>query len=263
MNTDVSTLIVERPKPGLVRAVLNRPERRNALNLELLEALAGLIAETADRPQDRVLILEGAGPVFCAGLDLKEAADVDTAERGSKRVGEVIAGLIGSPLVTIAAAQGAAMAGGAGLLAACDLAIVTKDLKLGFPEVRRGLVPAIVSVALKRKLLDGDLRALLLTGSTIEATEALRMGLVHRVVSEESLRSESDALAAALLETAPNAQRETKRLIAQLDGDAGPADFAKAEEFHMKARVSAEAKEGLAAFLEKRAPNWAAGEDRS
>jgi methylglutaconyl-CoA hydratase len=150
-----------------------------------------------------------------------------------------------------------AAAGGAGLLAACDFAVATEGLKVVFPEVRRGLVPALVSTILCRKLGDGDLREILLLGEPIDATRARAMRLVARVVAEGAERAEADRLADLILQGAPRAVRNTKALLAELAA-AAPGDGLRiAHDYHVQAKLNSEAREGLAAFLEKRRPNWA------
>lgn len=244
--------------PGVVTLTLNRPDRRNALTIALMDALCEAIKRHEADTEARVLILRGAGPVFCAGLDLEEASDPSTAERGAEGIGRLVTLLARSSLATIAAAHGAAMAGGAGLLAACDFAIAADGLRIGFPEVRRGLVPAVVATVLRRKVAEADLRSLLLLAEPIDAVQARAMGLVHRAVPADRLEAEANALADLILEGAPEAVRETKRLLdaLRLAPADGEADVRIAREFHERARHGDEAREGLAAFLEKRPPRW-------
>jgi methylglutaconyl-CoA hydratase len=249
-------LLIERTRPGIAELVLNRPERRNALTVALMGELVRVIESLSVAPDCRVLILRGAGPVFCAGLDLHEASDPTLAEAGAEAVRRVFDALAGTPLVTIAAAHGVASAGGAGLLASCDFAVASEELRIVFPEVRRGLVPALVAIVLRKKLRDADLRELFLLAEPIDTTRARSMGLVHRVVSEGKAREEADRLADLILRGGPQAVRSTKALLAEL----GPSDednVRAALEYHIRARVGEESREGLAAFLEKREPNWA------
>ena len=205
------------------------------------------------------MILRGAGPAFCSGLDLDEAAQAELAERSAQCVARTFQTVADLPLVTIAAVHGAAYAGGAGLMACCDFIVAADDLRICFPEVRRGLVPALAAVVLRARLRDGDLRELLLLAEPIDAQRALRMGLVDRVVPGDQLMAAARAIAATILRGGPRAIRQTKRLLVDLD----PADreqlFARALEFHKQARLGAEAREGLAAFREHRDPNWPSG----
>ncbi|QEH35530.1 putative enoyl-CoA hydratase echA8 [Aquisphaera giovannonii] len=249
-------LLIERTRPGVAELVLNRPGRRNALTIALMDELAGAVWRLSHEADGRVLILRGAGPAFCAGLDLREASDPALAEEGAEAVRRVFNALSRTPLVTIAAAHGVAAAGGAGLLAACDFAVASEDLRIVFPEVRRGLVPALVATVLKRKLRDADLRELFLLAEPIDAARARSMGLVHRVVPGTTAREEADRLARQILRGGPQAIRSTKALLAGLNPP-GDEDVRIAMEHHIRARVGEESKEGLAAFLEKREPNWA------
>ena len=164
-----------------------------------------------------------------------------------------------SPLVTIAAVHGAAYGGGAGVMACCDFVIAAEDLRICFPEVRRGLLPALVAAALRPRLRDGDLRELLLLGEPIDAPRALQMGIVRQVVPAERLLVEARAMAATILKGGPDAVRRTKRLLGELDSTDRASLFARALEFHKQGGLSDEAREGMAAFREHREPNWIGG----
>jgi methylglutaconyl-CoA hydratase len=250
-------LLIERPRPGVFELVLNRPGRRNALTVALMAELVVAIERLSADEAGRILILRGAGPVFCSGLDLLEASDPALAESGAEGVGRVLSALTSTPLVTIAVAHGVAAAGGAGLLAACDFAIASEELKIVFPEVRRGLVPALVATVLRKKLKDADLRELFLLAEPIDAVRARSMGLITRVVAEGLARDEANRLADLILKGAPRAVRSTKALLAEL-GSAAESDAVRiALDYHIRARINPEAREGLAAFLEKRQPDWA------
>jgi len=237
---------------------LNRPDKRNALNVELLTQLgAAITAAQADASQ-RILVLRGAGTVFCSGLDLEEAAQPDRAHASADLVAQGLRTLAATRLVTIAAVQGAAIAGGAGLMSACDFAVATKDAKFGYPEVRRGLVPALIMTFLRRQLREREARELLLLGKPFDAAHAHAIGLVNRVVADEAaLATEVKSLVSSLLQGGPEAVAETKKLLAELWPVTVSADLDRAHAYHLSARNSAEAKEGVAAFREKRPPKWA------
>ncbi len=237
---------------------LNRPDKRNALNIELLTALIAAIAAAGADPTQRILVLRGAGKVFCSGLDLDEAAQPDRAHASAELVAQALRTLAATRLVTIAAVQGAALAGGAGVASACDFAVAVRDAKFGYPEVRRGLVPALIMTFLRRQLRERDARELLLLGQLFDATRAQAIGLVNRVVADEAaLATEVSSLVSSLLQGGPEAVAETKKLLAELWPVSVSADLDHALAFHLHARNSAEAKEGVAAFREKRPPNWA------
>ena len=249
-------LTMEQLDDAIVVLTLNRPDRRNALSIELMDALCETLEAFTSQDQFRVVILRGAGAAFCSGLDLDEAAEAELSERSAMCVARTFQMLCDFPQVTIAAAHGAAYAGGAGLMACCDFVIASDDLKVCFPEVRRGLVPALATVALGSRVRDGDRRELLLLAEPVDARRALDMGLVDRVVPAGQVMAAAQAIAATILKGGPHAVQQTKRLLREL----APVDrrhlFARALEFHSRARHGDEAREGLAAFHERREPNW-------
>jgi methylglutaconyl-CoA hydratase len=253
----MSEVILREPiNPYTTALVLNRPERRNALSMELMqELISGIEAVSKDGSQ-RVLVLRGAGEVFCAGLDLKEAQHAGRTDASAHTVAKLLQTLSGCPLVTIAAVHGAAMAGGAGLMSTCDFVVAAEGTKIGYPEVRRGLVAALVLSFLLRQLRERDIREMLLLADPIDARRALEIGLVSRVVARERLMEEVSKIASAAVQGAPHALSHTKQLIAELRPPTVAQDVSRAIQFHLGARTSDEAQEGIAAFLEKRPPNW-------
>lgn len=280
-------LLVTDPDPRIAMLTLNRPAKRNALSLELIEQITQATRAAGADADKRVIIFAGNGPVFCAGLDLHEAAarqdDNSVAESASQSAGisssdkesrapgasppagasrsaEALAAMYlaiaTSPLITIAAAQGAAMGGGAGILAACDFAIAADDLRIAYPEVRRGLVAALVSCLLRRQLNDADARELVLLGQPIPANRAREMGLIRQVTPAAHLQNAALELARQSSQGAPGAIARSKRLLDALAPRLLAEDLARALAFHREARESAEAAEGMRAFLEKREPHW-------
>lgn len=235
---------------------LNRPEKRNALTIELIESLCELIHSLEAQPKQRIVIIRGAGAGFCSGMDLQEASRAELAEHSAHCVARLFNTITQSPLISIAAAHGAAYAGGIGLLASCDFAIGADDLKLAFPEVRRGLVPALVAALLRDRIREGDAKELFLTGEPITAARAQLMGLIHRVTPSELVMYEACSISASVLKGAPDAVRSTKRLLRELRSTDLSQSLAEALHAHKQARGSAEAVEGLAAFLEHREPIW-------
>ena len=150
------------------------------------------------------------------------------------------------------------MAGGAGLMSACDFVVATRDAKFGYPELRRGLVPALIMTFLRRQLRERDARELLLLGKLVSAEHALAIGLVNRLVADEAaLATELQSLVGSLLQGAPEAQADTKKLLRELWPSPVATELARARAHHLAARNSAEAKEGIAAFHAKRPPHWA------
>jgi methylglutaconyl-CoA hydratase len=249
-------ILIERQTPQIAVLTLNRPERRNALSIQLLTELAAAIKMASDEPQERILILRGAGLAFCTGLDLKEAADQTKAHATADMVAKTLIALSQTRLITIAAVHGAAVAGGAGIMSACDFVVAAEKTKIGYPEVRRGLVAGLVMSFLRRQLGERDIRELLLGSELIDAKRALEMGLVNRVVPSDDLMKEAQKFADSVLQGAPNALTQTKRLIEELWSTSVKEDVDLALKHHMQARESAEAREGIAAFNEKRKPNW-------
>ena len=236
---------------------LHRPERRNALTIELMSELSDAIEAAGAKSSQRLLILRGAGKAFCAGLDLNETTITERAHQSAKLVARTLLAVSQTPLITIAQIHGAAVAGGAGIMSACDFVVAAERTKIGYPEVRRGLVAGLVMTFLRRQLRERDLRELLFAGELITAERAQEIGLVNRVVSPDELESETQKIVAAVLQGAPGALASTKRLMEQLWSSSVKEDVERALQHHMEARESVEAKEGIAAFLEKRAPNWA------
>src|SRR5437762_11725285 len=248
-------VLIEKQTPQVTILTLNRPERRNALTIELMTDLAAAIENAAADPVTRIAILRGAGKAFCTGLDLQEAAVKDPHDT-AKAAAHLFLVLAETRLVTIATGHGAAVAGGAGIMSACDFVVAAERTKIGYPEVRRGLVAGLVMTFLRRQLQERDIRELLLGSDLIDAERAREMGLVNRVVPADNVMVEAENFAEKVLQGAPSAVVQTKRLIEELWGRSVKADVQLALQHHMQARSSAEAREGIAAFNEKRAPNW-------
>ena len=250
-------VLVEKQTPQITRVTLNRPERRNALTIEMMTELTEAIEKAAADEIQRVLILRGAGAAFCTGLDLNEAAEMHKAHASAEMVAKTLFTLSQTRLITIAVVHGAAVAGGAGIMSACDFVIAAERTRIGYPEVRRGLVAGLVMTFLRRQLRERDLRELLLMSELIDAKRAQEIGLVNRVVPPNDLDTAAQEIAAAILQGAPGAITNSKRLIEELWSSSVAEDIELALRHHMEARESDEAKEGIAAFLEKRPPKWA------
>jgi methylglutaconyl-CoA hydratase len=250
-------LLIEKQSPQITVVTLNRPERRNSLTIELLNELIAAIKVASDQPNERLLILRGAGAAFCTGLDLKEAAESKKAQMTAELVAKTLITLAETRLVTVAAVHGAAVAGGAGIMSACDFVVAAQKTKIGYPEVRRGLVAGLVMTFLRRQVGERNMRELVLGGELIDAEHARGIGLVNRVVAPDQLMTEAQKFADSVLQGAPNAITQTKRLIEELWSTSVKEDVDLALKHHMQARESDEAREGIAAFNEKRKPNWA------
>lgn len=256
MNTD---LVLYEQRPPAVLLTINRPEKRNALSRTLIAALTGAFERARHDPAARCVLLTGAGPAFCAGMDLSELSATIEAERAVvwddalnlARLFDLICTL---PKPTIAVVNGPAVAGGAGLVSVCDLALAVPAATLGYPEVRRGLVAALVMPHLLRHVGERMARWLLLTGELITADEAYRAGLINAVVPADQLLSEADAWARALADGGPEAQAQTKTLLQRFSRPALSVD--EAIQASAAPRLTDECRQGLRAFFTKAPPPW-------
>src|SRR2546429_3888590 len=209
-------VLIEKQSPQTPLVPLTRPERRNSLPIQLLNELISAIKVASDQPDERVLILRGAGAAFCTGLDLKEAADQTKAHATAEMVATTLITLAETRLVTIATVHGAAVAGGAGIMSACDFVVAAEKTKIGYPEVRRGLVAGLAMTFLRRQVGERNMRELLFSAELIDAARAKEIGLVNRVVAPDDVMSEAQKFAESVLQGAPEAIAQTKRLIEEL-----------------------------------------------
>jgi methylglutaconyl-CoA hydratase len=245
---------------GIATLTLNRPDKRNAISFELLEELMQALDQVA-QSNAGVLIITGAGKAFCAGLDLENLKALlgkspDENVKDSAFMAQLFRKIYEFPLPTIAAVNGAAIAGGTGIATMCDFTLAVPEAKFGYTEVRIGFVPAIVSSFLVMQVGHKIARDLLLTGRLFDAHEAHRYGLVNEILEPARLLPRAQELAQSLLQNSPSSVRLTKKLIngfiaAQLD-----AQIARAVEDNARIRTTADFREGISAFLEKRKPQW-------
>ncbi len=246
---------------GLVRTItLNRPERRNAMTPEMQTELIAAMGD-AVACGCRVLVLAGAGQAFCSGLDLSalQAMQEKTASEhraDAERIAKLFRTLYELPIPTIAAVQGAATAGGIGLAVLCDFTLATPAARFGFTEARIGFVPAMVSAFLALQIGDKRSRDLLLSGRLFDAEEAWRLGLVNEVVAPEELAQRVQVLADVLVANSPKSLKATKGLMVAQNRAWLDAATEAALEASAQARMTADFREGIAAFLEKRKPVW-------
>src|ERR1700746_132006 len=243
-------VLIEKQTPQITVLTLNRPERHNSLTVELLSELNAAIKTASDEPQVRVVILRGAGAAFCTGLDRKEAAATTKAHATAEMVANTLIAISQTQLITIAAVHGAAVAGGAGIMSACDFVVAAQGTKIGYPEVRRGLVAGLVMIFLRRQVGERNMRELLLGSELIDAERAKEIGLVNRVVAQADLMNEAQRFAQSVLQGAPGALAQTKRLIEEFWSSSVKEDVDVALRYHLEARESTEALEGIAAFNE-------------
>jgi methylglutaconyl-CoA hydratase len=248
---------------GVARVWLNRPEQHNALSPELGAELTRALEALAADDDARVVVLGGRGPSFCAGADIgamkaSGGALFEDNVAEAQRLGAMFAALADLPKPVVGRVHGSVFGGGVGLACACDIAITADDARFGLTEVRLGILPALISPYVIRRLGDARARELMLTGERFGAADAQRLGLVHHVVSAAELDAKVDERVAALLEGGPAAQRRIKELLVRWSDSTWHEYCASLPITLAEVRAGAEAKEGLAAFLEKRKAGWKA-----
>lgn len=243
----------------VAHVVLDRPEVRNAFDGAMVRELRDAVAAASARDDIRVIVLAGRGSVFCAGADLewmRTAAGFTREENlaDARALFDLYETIDRSPKAVVAAVQGAALGGGAGLVAVADVAVAEEGARFGFTEVRLGLVPAVISPFVVRKIGASAARELFLTGERFSAARAAAIGLVHRVVKLDELDAATDERVGELLQAAPGAVAAAKVLLRGVEGRPPDAVRDLACETIAERRASPEAQEGLRAFLEKRGP---------
>lgn len=247
---------------GRVRVLtLARPEARNALDAELVRELRSLTRLAEEDTDVRALVLAAQGPAFCAGLDLKALASavdgpMERHQEEARSLAALLQALMTSRLPIVAAVQGPVVAGGVGLLMASDLAVMARTATLGFTEARLGFVPALVAALLVRQVGEKPARDLLLRAHLVDAETAARYALVNEVVDDDAVHDRALALAAETAGNAPASIAETKRLLASLRGLALEDALRVTADVNAAARATASLREGVTAFLERRAPSW-------
>ena len=250
-------LILSETAGGVVVLTLNRPERKNALSVAMLEELGAAIDAAAHAATTRVLILRGAGDAFSSGFDLTEAQDLTASLRHAELLVRVQLHLAESPLVCIAAVHGFALAGGAALIAACDYAVAAADARFGYPVLKSGLVPTPGMPFLRHELRDRDLRAMVLGGEIIDGARAAVIGLVSKTVSDfPAAMAEAHRFAGLVLQGSPQAVAATKKFANSNQRRDLRAELEEALHAYNVVRRGPESAEGLRAFAEKRKPKW-------
>jgi methylglutaconyl-CoA hydratase len=239
---------------------LNRPEKRNALSTQMIEEVMAALKEV-EQSDALVLIVAAAGKAFCAGMDLEELKSLTTKSpeenlADSERMARFFRAIYEFPKPTIAAVNGAAMAGGAGIATMCDFTLAVAEATFGYTEVRIGFLPAIVSSVLVWQVGHKVARDLLLTGRVFEAAEAHHLNLVNEIVSPGRLMARARELATKLQQNSPAAMRATKKLLNSYLAQPFEHQIATAVEENAAIRQTPEFREGVASFLEKRKPNW-------
>jgi methylglutaconyl-CoA hydratase len=260
----MSELVLYEVKGPAAVVTLNRADRRNALSRALIREIGEAVARAESDQAARVMILTGAGGSFCAGMDLAElqesmgaSEDESPVWEDAQRLGAVYEKIYRCSKPTIAAVTGAAVAGGAGLASVCDLCVCDEGSKLGYPEVRRGLVAAMVMPHLLRHVGERMARWLLLTGEMITAAEAERAGLVNAVAEKGKVMDTALAWARMLAEGGPRALALTKDLLGRFSGQA--LSVTEAARASAAPRLTDECRQGLEAFFSKKPAPWSPG----
>ena len=243
--------------------VLNRPDKRNALSRAMLAELTQALDDLHQERRVRAVIVTGAGSAFCAGMDLAEMRETSKADDAQAQwhadtlaYRDLLEAMLRFPKPLLAAVNGPAVAGGAGLVLACDLVVASTEAKFGLPEPRRGIVAGIVTPLLAFRVAAGQAGYLLLSGRNIDAAEAHRRGLFHELVEEDQVWARAVELAGECAESAPEALQLTKKLLNETVGEHLGTLLSAGAAASAAARTTAAAAEGLAAFLEKRPPKW-------
>ncbi len=243
--------------------ILNRPQKRNALSRATIDELRQALEDFRHEKSVRAVILTGAGDAFCSGMDLEEM--LATSKKPDSQMQwyndavqykELIEAMLRFPKPIIAAVNGPAVAGGAGLVLACDLVVAGEGASFGFPEPRRGLVAGLVSPLLTFRIGAGYAANLLLSARTIDAEEAKRVQLFHELVRDDLVWARAHAMAQECAKSAPESLLLTKRMLNENIGEHLGVLLSAGAAASATARTTAAAQEGLAAFFDKRPPNW-------
>jgi methylglutaconyl-CoA hydratase len=239
---------------------LSRPEKRNAISTEMLNDLIDAFGEV-ETSSAHVVILTGEGKAFCSGIDLAALKAIATQSHvenleDARHFARLLREIWSFPKPTIAAVNGAAIAGGCGIATLCDFTLAVPEATFGYPEVRIGFLPANVSVFLMRQIAEKNARDLLLTGRIIDAAEAHRIGLITQIAPASELMAAARALAATLLASSPTSVQKTKKLLCDFAAPEVDRELDLAIEESAQIRTTTDFQEGLASFLDKRPPKW-------
>ncbi len=261
MTKSLETLQWNLDDRGVATVTLQRPDVRNAFNDQLIEELTRVFTMISAEPSTRVALLRASGRVFCAGADLnwmRKSAQLSLEDNrvGAAKMSRMFRAVAACEVPVIAVVHGHAIGGGAGLVAAADVAIGIPDAKIGFTEVRLGIVPAVISPFVLRKIGRTHAARYFATGEVFDGREAERMGLLQKCVPQHELDEEVDGIVASILASGPLAVRESKRLIDLVENVPVRDCDQVTVPLIARLRVSDEGQEGMSAFLEKRRPSW-------
>jgi methylglutaconyl-CoA hydratase len=241
---------------GIATIILDSPHNRNALSAQLRRELHGHLGAAIEDDAVRVIVLDHTGPVFCAGMDLKEAGGASSADQGVNEFPAILERIWTGPKPVVAKLAGPARAGGVGLVAAADIAVAAEDASFAFTEVRIGVVPAVISVTVLPRLLPRAAHELFLTGERFSARRAVEIGLLNSAVPTAELDAEVARYTGMLTLGGPKALAATKRMLRRERPANLAADLAAMSELSAGFFASAEGQEGILAFTQKRTPNW-------
>jgi methylglutaconyl-CoA hydratase len=249
-------LLLYEVEDGVATLTLNRPEKRNALNGALVEALKRALERAAGAPEVRVVCITGAGTDFCSGADLAELQRIaglglEENVEDARSLGALFATMRALPKPIVAVVRGRALAGGCGLASACDLVLAHAEAEFGYPEVHLGFVPALVMTILRRKVGEGVAFELAVRGDRFGAAEAHRMGLVNRIWPDERFEEETTSWLRGLAKRPASAVALTKGLLYELDTLGFEAGLERAAHVNAEARMTEECRAGVRRFLEK------------
>ena len=260
MNSEqrtVNSSVVAAANDGAVRILtLNRPDKRNALNDELIAGLKGALREADTDESVRAIVIRGAGNDFCSGADLSSIQKIATASyeenvEDARQLAELFESIRKVRQPVIAAVHGRALAGGCGLATACDLVVATRTARFAYPEVKIGFVPAMVAAILRRNLGEKESFELLTRGLEYSAEEAKRLGLVNELFDENSFETAAIEYASVYATLSASAVQMTKKLLYEIDGDRYADAIGKGVVVNARARMSDDCQAGIAKFLNK------------
>lgn len=241
---------------GVARITLNRPDKRNAITSEMMSALRDALQRASDDTTIRVLLIRGAGKDFCAGLDLSEvlksAEDESASIASARRLGDLYIAMRRHPKPIIAAVQGRALGGGAGIATASDLIVAAESAQFGYPEVKLGFLPAIVTTMLRRAVNERQAMELALTGEPLSASRAHAIGLINRVYPDAEFDDSVERYVAGLAEHPATAMSLSKRLLYETDGMSFQASIEAGVQANVQARRTDDFKRGVERFLKKK-----------
>jgi len=260
MTESSISLVIEH---SIARLTLKRSHKRNALTRQMIAEMNEAVETVAADETARLLILSAEGTVFCAGMDLGEMQDRASCrnpeeewQKDTECYHDLLVGLFELPMPTMSVVQGPVLAGGVGLILACDIVLAAESAWFSLPEPRRGITAAVVAPLLLYRVGAGAAHYLLLSGQQVTASEALRLGLFHQTATTDQLAVQADELTAVVLESASSALAITKQHLREC-ATAGLADqFQRGLIYSADARRTPDAREGVAAFLEQRPPTW-------